>query len=364
MEKSSHQEGLERNVEFLLSVSKSLKDWRSLLLWAVVGAVVGLVIGLSTPKTYSVDALVAPEITTRSTMGGLSSLASLAGVNTSTMTMTDAMHPNLYPEIIHSSYFCVELFDMPVTVETKDSLVHTDLYTYITDYYKSPWWSAVMALPKKAADAIKGWFVKEEDQEADGYSGVNVMKLTEQQESVIDVLSQSINASVDKKSYILSLNVKSQDPVVAADLANYVIEKLQGFVLSYRTEKAQENLDYLRSIQRQSKVEYEQAQGRYARYLDRNQGVVGNSGQAVQQQLQNEANLRFQMYNQTSQKLLDARAKVQEEEPVLVVVQPGLPPHTGTPSIARLVILMFLFGAVLRFAWVVFGLDYLMKSLK
>ena len=74
--------------------------------------------------------------------------------------------------------------------------------------------------------------------------------------------------------------------------------------------------------------------------------------------------IQDQMYNQTSQKLLDARAKVQEEEPVLVVIQPGLPPRTGTPSVARLVILMFLFGAVLRFAWVVFGLDYLLKSLK
>ena len=133
MENNSHQEGLQRNVEFLLSVSESLRNWRMLLLWAFVGAVLGLVIGLGSPKTYSVEAMVAPEITTRSNMGSLSSLASLAGISTSSMTMTDAMHPNLYPEIIHSSNFCLELFDMPVTVETKDSLVHTDLYNYITD---------------------------------------------------------------------------------------------------------------------------------------------------------------------------------------------------------------------------------------
>ncbi|MBR5904993.1 MAG: chain-length determining protein [Bacteroidales bacterium] len=341
------------SVDFKPYIDLLLKNWKKLLVWAFCGALFGIMIGFSTPKTYTTKAVVAPEIATRSTLGnGLSSLASLAGVNMNTMALTDAMHPDLYPEIIKSTNFKIALFDMPVTVETKDSLVHTDLYDYMVNYCKAPWWGYVFGLPRMAIEGVKSIFVKKDEfDDAEGHASLDSLRLTKQQEMVVKALSKNITASVEKRTYVLSLKVTMQDPKIAAQLANEIIKKLQDFVVSYRTEKARETVDYYELIYEETRNEYLAAQKAYAYYSDANLGVANNRAKVQLQQLQNEAQLRYQMYNQTAQNLLAARAKVQQEAPVLVVIQPGIAPHVGKPSKVKLAILWFMLGAAACCAW-------------
>ena len=336
----------EQSIDLMPYVRRALKGWKKILIWALAGAVFGAVIGLSTPRTYTTKAVVAPELVTRATTGGLSSLASLAGINMNNMALTDAMHPDMYPEIIKSTNFNLKLFDMPVTVETKDSLVHTDLYDYMVNYNKRPWWSAIMGLPFRITGTIKGWFSKETVEE-EGHAHVDSLRLTKQQEMVVKALSKSIQATVEKKSYVLSLKVTMQDPVISAQLANAIIDNLRHFVVSYRTEKSRENVDYYQSIYEQTRDEYLAAQRAYAYYMDSHQGISSKTTLVHQQHLQNEAQLRYSMYSQTAQNLLNAKAKVQQEAPVLVVIQPGVAPRTGKPSKIKLTILYFFVGALI-----------------
>ncbi len=334
----------------------ALKNWKKILLWALCGSAIGIIIGFSTPRTYTTKAVVAPEIATRSTLGsGLNSLASLAGVNMNTMALTDAMHPDLYPEVIKSTNFKVGLFDMPVTVETRDSVVHTDLYDYMVTYSKAPWWGVVIGLPRMAIDGVKSLFVPKDDfDDAEGHSQMDSLRLTKQQERVVKALTKNIVASVEKRTYVLTIKVTMQDPVVAAQVANYCIQRLQEFVVSYRTEKARENVDYYEKIYEETRSDYLAAQRAYARYYDSNLGAMTNTSRVIVQQYQNEAQLRYQMYNQTAQNLLAARAKVQQEAPVLVVVQPGIAPHIGKPSKVKLTLLWFVLGGMLGAVWVLF----------
>jgi len=346
----------QQSVDFMPYVRKALKSWKKILIWAFCGAVFGVIIGLSTPKKFIAKAVVAPELATRSTLGsGLNSLASLAGVNMNSLALTDAMHPDLYPEVIRSTNMCISLFDMPVTVETKDSLVHTDLYDYMVNYTKRPWWTYVLGLPRMAIDGVKGWFVpKDEFEDGEGHEHVDSLRLTRQQEMVIKALSKNIDATVEKKTYVLSIKVTMQDRIIAAQLANHVVEKLKEFVVSYRTEKSRENVDYYQKIYDQTRAEYLSAQRAYASYLDSHQGFATKASKVREQQLQNEAQLRYSIYNQTAQNLLAAKAKVQQESPVLVIVQQGIAPHNGKPSRVRLVILWFIIGAILGVSWILF----------
>ena len=352
-------EGTEQSIDLMPYVRKALKNWKKILLWAFIGCVFGIMIGFSTPRTYTTKAVVAPEIATRSTMSnGLSSLASLAGVNMNTLALTDAMHPDMYPEIIHSTNFYIGLFDMPVTVETKDSLVHTDLYDYVVNYCKAPWWLSVMGLPRRGIEAVKGLFVPKDDfDDAEGHDQVDSLRLTRQQEMVVKSLSKSIYASVERRTYVLSLKVTMQDPIIAAQLANAVLDKLQDFVIKYRTEKSRENVDYYQKIYEETRAEYLTAQRQYAYYMDTHQDVASRRSQVIQQQLQNEAQLRYQMYNQTAQNLLAAEAKVQQESPVLVVIQPGIAPHRGKPSKVKLGLLWGFLGGAAALCWVLFRKD-------
>ena len=313
-------------------------------------------IGFSKPKEFVSSAVVAPELVTRGSTSGLSSLASLAGFNMNTLAMTDAMHPDLYPEIIKSQNFMIDLFDMPVTVETRDSLVHTDLYGYMVNYQKAPWWGVILNFPHVAMDWVKRLLVKEDPfDDAEGHENVSRVKLTKEQERVSLALSKSVSATVEKRTYVLKIKVKMQDRVVAADMVNQIIENLKAFVISYRAEKAQESVDYYQAVEQETRAEYLKAQREYSRYVDSHKGFVMQSSMVEQQRLQNEASLKFQMYNQTAQNLLMARAKVQLEAPVLVIVQPGMAPHKGSPSKVKLALLWFILGAMGYTCWLIFA---------
>lgn len=346
----------EPQIDLMPYVRKALKGWKKILLFAFCGALFGLMIGFSTPKKYTTKAVVAPEIATRSTLGsGVSSLASLAGINMNSLALTDAMHPDMYPAIINSTNFYLRLFDMPVEVATKDSLVHTDLYDYMVNYYKRPWWNAVLGLPFMVTAKIKNLFASKEDSfdDMEGHMVVDSLRLTKQQEMVVKALSRNIEAKVEKKTYVLILRVTMQDRVIAAQLANKILDNLRDFVVTYRTEKARENVDYYQRIHNETKADYLNAQRAYTLYMDTHQGLMSRSSMVYQTQLQNEAQLRFQMYSQTAQNLLAAEAKVQLEAPVLVVIQPGIAPHVGSPSRIKLAILWFIIGGMIGAALVV-----------
>lgn len=347
------QDGL--NLDDIMGyVAKLLKEWKLIFRWGCIGVFVGLVFALSAVKTYQVDTVLAPEIPQKSS-GSLSSLASLAGVNLGGMQTTDAVYPDLYPKIISSIPFKVDMLSMPVDVQVKGEIFSTDLYTYLTEYTHAPWYRWVLSAPMRGISWVIGIFKAKDAEE--GNSFINPEQLTEEQASVIKSLGESIILSVDKKTFLISLSVKLQDPYVAKQVCDQVIENLTAYVTQYRTEKARHDVEYYQALNDEAREDYYAVQKKYAAYSDANQGITRNSYLIERERLQNETSLAFQLYNQTSQQLQAAKAKVQLETPVCVVVQPTTVPLKGDPSRAKvLVIWTFLFGIGVC-AWVLFGED-------
>ena len=94
--------------------------------------VLALGVAFSVPKRYTVEVALAPESSGDVDMGGLSSLASMAGINIGGMG-SDAIVPDLYPMIVHSKDYLVRLFDIPVT--TMDGELSTTYYDYLLEHY-------------------------------------------------------------------------------------------------------------------------------------------------------------------------------------------------------------------------------------
>ena len=78
-------------IDIMELLRKLLKDWKLILKWCGVGAVVGLVVAFSIPKEYTVSAKMAPESVSKTGGGSLGSLASLAGINLGSMSTADAV---------------------------------------------------------------------------------------------------------------------------------------------------------------------------------------------------------------------------------------------------------------------------------
>ena len=339
----------------LLELAKKLWAEKKLILkscgWA---ALVGLVVGFSIPKEYEASVTLAPETTGgKSVSGGLSALAGMAGINLGSSSSADALSPELYPDIVKSVPFSIEMFD--VKVQDKDGELNTTLYEYLKEHQKQAWWGYITSAPFQAL----GWVVKTikgEEKTEEGDGSVDSFRLTQDQSSIIGALGERISVSVDKKTSVINITTTMQDPLIAATVTNEVMTKLQDYITTYRTNKARKDLEFTEKLYEENMETYHKAQQEYASYMDRNQNVSLRSAQTQQERLRNEMELAFNVYNQTAQQLQVAKAKVQEDTPVFTVVEAATVPLRASKPSKPMILIGFVFLAGVGAAgWVLFG---------
>lgn len=343
----------EQEIDLLELAGKVWAERRLVLKWCGVAVIVALVVGFSIPKEYTTTVMLAPEVEGGSrSLGGLSALAGMAGINMNAGESSDALYPELYPDIVSSVGFTTELF--PVSVEDEEGELKTTLYNYLKEEQRSPWWSAILSFPFKCIGWITSLFRDEEEENVG--QGIDPFRLTKDETGVVKMLNERISVSVDKKTFVITLSVTMQDPLISATMTDTVMQKLQNYITEYRTNKARHDLDFTQKLYDEAQKKYYVAQQAYADYVDMNQNISLRSVQTRQERLQNEMNLAYNLYNQTAQQLQLAKAKVQENTPVYTIVQAAtVPLKASKPSKLMLLVGFVFLAGVMSVGWVLFG---------
>lgn len=358
-EQKYYEEDEYEEIDVTRLLSRIIVNWKKLLLWCLGGIAFGIVIAVSIPDEYSSEAKIAPEYTSSSRNSGLGALASIAGVSVGGTTV-DAMGPEIYPDIIVSTPFMVELFDIPVSFKHKNKTVETTMFDYVVNYLREPWWVTLKKLPARWAAKLKASSRKKTSAVSSTTPGdINPTALTGRQNKAVQLLRKCITLNTDKKSNVISIKVVTQHSKVSATLATEVTQRLQEWVARYRTDKARHDLDYYQQLYDEARERYYEAQQKYARYVDTNQGVVLQRVKIEEQRLQNESNLAYQLYNSCAQQVQVAKAKVQLDTPVCSVIQPPVVPNrAGKPKRGTIVVLFAFMAVVFEIVWLLFGKDW------
>lgn len=324
------------------------QDKKGMAVTFAIAAVVGLVVAFSIPKTYTAGVMLAPESSNASTLGGsISSLASMVGMDLNVGGGADAIYPEIYPDLMKSNDFLVTLFPVPVT--TKDGKLHCTYYEYIQQHQKTPFWEVPMGM----LASLMSKFSASDDMSAGNGKGkgIDPFRLTRQQYGVIKALNGNITCAVDKKTSVISIQVKDQDPLIAATMADSVKSRLQVFITNYRTNKARNDLAYMERLFREAHDQYVKVRREYAHFSDTNTDVILESVRSEQEDLENEMQLKYNIYTQVAEQLQLARAKVQERTPAFTVIQSASVPIKATSRSRSTMLLMFLFlGFMVRVA--------------
>lgn len=327
---------------------------KKLYIAAVAGIVLGILIALGTPKQYTVNITLSPEMGSGKSGSGLASMAASFLGGSIGSDSPDALNATLAPDIVASTPFLLELFDARVV--SQDKQIDTTFTAYL-DEQKSSLMGYVLKVPGMAIGCVKSLFTDKEEKTATIQEGA--IELNEEDAKKLEGLRKQISADVDKKTAITTLSVTLQDPKVTATIADSVVSKLQQYITAYRTSKAKEDCQYLEKLFKERQQEYYDAQQRYARYVDANSNVVFQSTMAERERLQNDMNLAYQVYSQVAQQLQVARAKVQEEKPVFAVVEPAVVPLKPSGTSRKVILLGMVFLAVaFTGAWELLGKKY------
>lgn len=339
------------------------KLWANRMLLLKIGgiaALVGVLIALGTPKVYTVNVTLAPEASSgkRSSM---SSIASMLGVGGMSASEADALNISLYPDIVASTPFIIDLLDTPVqTIDEK--MPETTLTEHIKQNKKS-WLGIILSLPSKAIAGIKSLFIDKEEESTP--ETINPFHLTFGQASSVNGLRRMISVTTDKKTGVTVLSVTMQDPMVAAIVTDTVLVKLKEHIINYRVSKAQEDCKYYEKLYNESKQKYYEAQKNYANFVDANKNLILKSAEIESDRLQNEMNLAFSIYNEMAGQLQMGLAKIQEAKPMFTVVEPSSVPLLPSGTSSKMIVVGTVFLALVAgAAWILFGQELLANMKK
>lgn len=316
-----------------------------------IGIAAGIIIGFSLPRTYQVDVNLSPESGVSAT-GGLSGIASMFGLGSASAGLgEDALTFNMFPEIVKTNPFALEMLQIPIQTQKGDCVI---LYDYL-DTEKKPWWSHIMEAPRMLVEGIKSLFKEEQK---DSVKVIDPFRLTPEQNGRIGMLKKILEVETDKKSNMTKVTVSLQDPLAAAIVADSAVHKLQEYITDYRTRKAKQDYDFQLSLCKQYKKEYFEAQQEYAKFADANRNVILQTVTSEKERLQKNLTLAEQINSQSMGQLQVLRGKVQEAKPVFAVVEPATVPLAPASPKKMLIIIAFAFLAfVLESAWILFGKD-------
>ncbi|HJA84009.1 MAG TPA: chain-length determining protein [Candidatus Bacteroides intestinavium] len=352
----SPQQPEEQEIDLIELAQKVWAERKLVFKACGIAVIVALVVAFSIPKEYATSVTLAPETGGKSVSGSIGALASMAGINLGASSGEDALSPELYPDIVSSTPFLINLFD--VRVKSEEAEVDTTLYAYLKEYQRSPWWSAVTSAPFK----VLGWTMSlfRDEQPEEGDAKLDPFHLTKEESGIAKALSSRLAVSVDKKTGVTTLTVTMQDALISASLTDTVMHSLQNYITDYRTNKARHDLAYMEKLYDEAKQDYTEAQQKYAQFADANLNISRLVYRAEQERLQNEMNLAYQMYTTVSQQLQMAKAKVQEITPVYTVVQPATVPLRAAKPNKLMILVGFVFLAgVGSVGWILFVKDFI-----
>lgn len=358
-----NKEQQKKQVIDFMALFRSLWKHRTLY-YKVLGItfVFALIYVFSLPKVYRCEVMLAPELSTTRTSNTLTSLARSFGMRLGNNMMggnSEALLPTLYPDLMNSVDFKTSLFDVQVCA--KDSVTPKSYYDYLLHDQKRPWWRVAIG---GTIGAITSLFESEDTTEVSASKKkVNPFKLTKKQTAIAKMIDKKVVCDVDQKTLVITIDVRDQDPIICATVADSVKERLQEFITAYRTNKARIDYEYNKKLCAESKVRYEKARQRYVEFADANQDVVLQSVRTKVTDLENEMQLQFNAYQTYATQLQSAEAQVQQETPAFMTLQSATVPIKPAGPSMKKYLLFFLLLAFFGTSVYILYKEKILKSL-
>ena len=330
--------------------SKKLLILKLLLVFVLIGIVVSLLI----PIEYEASTKLLPESGNRaaSSMGGLGSLAGLAGVDIGALSRNeDALSPKLYPEIVKSVPFVLDIMSDTIHFENIDK--STTSFDYFQNHVKPTALGVISKYTIGLPSLVKSFFTDPiVDKKLSYDSSDEYYRLNKLNKSIMESFRDRYFLSYNEETGIIYISAFMPDPYAAAEIVKKIEFKVRETVTNYKTEKAKASLAFISKAYEEAKVRYQKEELRLATFNDRNFNVSSSRAQIEKKRLENNFNIAYEVYKGLTGRLEQAKIQLNEETPVFTVLEPIQIPNTR--SRPKRMLIVFVFGT----CGIVLGIAY------
>ena len=344
----------------LIALAKTFWKGRPILIKSIlIFGIIGFIVAISSPKEYIAQTVMVPQVGEgQSKLGGLGGLAAMAGINISTGSTGSELSPTIYPQIVASIPFQLELMNTPL--KFRELVTPVTLFEYYTKESKPSFISSVMkytiGLPGVVLGAIKG---KAPVDDLIGTGTKQPLQLSEDQRDVRKKLTQLVSLEVNAKEGYLTLSTKMSEAGPAAQLAQRAQELLQQYIIEFKVKKTKANLDFVQQRYDETEKKFEAAQQRLAQFRDRNKNMSSAIASTEGERLTSQFNLVYGVYSELAKQLEQAKIQVKQDTPVFTVIEPvSVPTERSKPNRPMILFIWIFLGGVVG-TGIIFGRQYL-----
>ena len=305
------------------------------------------------PRYYRAEVLLAPETESSGTLNSLSSIASTFGFNLDAGQSSDAISPELYPDLFKSNNFIVGLLGIQLDLEEPD--IRTDYFDYLAHYQKHTPWAPIIHEIKQFLKPKKKERKLPNIENGESPTGLNPFMLSESEDAIVEAVKSNIKCAVDKKTGVISITVQDQDPVICAMLADSTKSHLQEFITNYRTNKARIDAEYYSRLCDSAQEDYEKAIQAYGKYADLHTGsTLRQSYVTRRDELEADMQAKLTSLIALRQQQQTALGKIQERTPAFTVLQSAsVPTKPAGPKRMIFVAFMLILSLFGTYLWLI-----------
>lgn len=351
---------IDDDVDFI-KIAKTIWNSRKIIIISVVfGTIIGLINAITVSNEFTASTVMVPQMsnTSKSQLGGL---AALAGFDLG-MTQSSELSPIIYPKIVNSVPFKLELMNAPLNFKGIGKPI--SLYDYYTKYKKP----SIMGMVKKYTFGLPGIILnsirkKNQSETIKIKENIKPLQLTLEQHKIKRELDQIVSLEVEKKEGYLTLTVRMPEPLAAAQLAEKAQEILQRDIIKFKVEKSKADLDFIQQRYDIAKANTERYQLNVAVNTDRFKNLTSSVPQIGTSRIQSQYAIANNVFLDLAKQLEQAKIQVKKDTPVFTIVEPVVVPNTRSKPNRPLILVSWIIVSVFLGISIVYG-KIILKKIK
>jgi hypothetical protein len=339
----------------IVALLKDLWIARKIILKITVAfTFLGLFVAVFSKNEFTASTTFVP-LAQGSSVGGnsLGSLASLAGINIGGGVNSEEISPELYPQIISSIPFQLELLNTPLTIAGQAVPVS------YSEYYENIYSPGLLSNIKKYTLGLPGVLislVRSAPEKMEVFSGAKesqLIAISKEEYRLIKGLKSQISLEVNAKEGFISISATLPEAIASAQIALKAQQLLQDYTLQFKTQKSTEQLSYIEERYAEKQKAFNTIKIALARFQDQNTSINTALGRTKLLQLQAEYDLAFTIYSELAKQLETQLLQVKKDTPLFTVLKPvTIPNEKSAPKKALITVAYLFLGFILSVGFV------------
>ncbi len=335
----------EEEIDLMQLVKILWNERKKIIKITICFMLLGLFVAIFSEKEYTATTTIVPQNSKENKLAKLGGLAAIAGINIGGMN-NGTITPNLYPQIINSIPFKLELLKTKLKFEDIEEPI--TIQTYYEEYYTPN----LLGYIKKYTLGLPGLIIKtiqgEKGDNIPSTSGKKqLIRISKKDDLFLKIIRSKLSINVNSKNNYITLSASMPEALAAAQLTKRAQDLLQNIITDIKIKQAKSELEFVEKRFIEKKKETEEAQLKVAKFKDQNKNITTATVQTELQRLQAEYSVIYDIYSELAKQLEAKKIQVTENTPVFSIIDPvTIPIEKSKPKRLIILIIWTFFGGI------------------